>query len=77
MNNLAPLNEPIAAYELLSWECACRIGLPTNGMARELLQQWLKDHPSHIRKEHIDAKEFSEWFTRRLNKRHEGVNQDE
>ncbi len=77
MNNLAPLNEPIEAYKMPSKECACRIELSANGMARQLLQQWLKDHPVHIRKEHLNAKEFCEWFDRQLNGRRQGVDQDE
>lgn len=69
MNNLAPINGVIETHVSYSEGCACRIPPPARGTAKQMLQQWLRDHPAHIRREHLDAKEFCEWLDRRLNGR--------
>lgn len=70
MNNFAPANGIIETHRLHSEGCACRISPPARGStAEQMLKAWLKDHPDHIRKEHLAAKEFCKWFDRRLNGR--------
>lgn len=69
MNNQVLINAPRKVHELSGAKCACRIDLPANGMARNLLHEWLRDHPVHIRKEHLLAKDIFKWFDHRLNGR--------
>lgn len=42
--------------------CGCRIAMPRNQRASDLLARWLADHPGHIRRDHLNAKDFCEWL---------------
>lgn len=69
MNNQVLINAPRKVHELPDAKCACKIDPPKQGAARNILQQWLRDHPVHTRKEHLGAKENFKWLENRLSLR--------
>lgn len=56
-----------AVNKTLPGECSCRLRCEGTGLAKDLLQAWLADHPHHTRKQHIQAYDIFKWQELRLN----------
>lgn len=59
------MNEVIPASGNVAVSCNCRLLLPESGQVRDLLQEWIADHPRHSRKQHIFAYDLFKWLERR------------
>ncbi len=55
----------VPASGKIAVSCNCRLSPPASGQVRDLLHEWMADHPLHTRKEHIFAYDLFKWLERR------------
>lgn len=64
---MANTYRPDAPGKSTAASCNCRLLPPVPGKVRDLLQEWIADHPGHARKQHILAYDVFKWLDGRSN----------